>query len=215
MTALARYDAMCRAIDAAYKVDEVKDIRDKARALEQYSRQARNVEAERQACEIRLRAERKAGKLLGEMIERGERETRGGNRGNQYTAKSHDVTLPDLDDLGISRKQSSDWQKLAEIPQRDFERSLREAERPTTAGIIREHQEPQRKQKAVEPDALWLWGRLGDFERNGLLERDPADVLETMTPEMQDDVHTLAPRVAAWLKRVGEIKWPTAKRPAA
>src|ERR1700755_3342709 len=62
--ALAKYDAMCRAIGAAYKVDEVKAIRDKAVALEHYSRQAHNTEAERQACEIRLRAERKAGELL-------------------------------------------------------------------------------------------------------------------------------------------------------
>jgi hypothetical protein len=37
---------------------------DKAIALEHYSQQAKNTEAERQACEIRLRAERKAGKLL-------------------------------------------------------------------------------------------------------------------------------------------------------
>ena len=50
-TSLVRYDAMCRAIDAAFEVDEVKDIRDKAIALETYARQAKNVEAERQACE--------------------------------------------------------------------------------------------------------------------------------------------------------------------
>jgi hypothetical protein len=62
-TELVRYDAMCRAIDAAYEVDEVKDIRDEAVALEIYARQAHNVEAERRACEIRLRAERKAGAL--------------------------------------------------------------------------------------------------------------------------------------------------------
>jgi hypothetical protein len=35
---LVRYDAMCRAIEAAYKVDEVKDIRDQAIALETYAR---------------------------------------------------------------------------------------------------------------------------------------------------------------------------------
>jgi len=51
-----RYDAMCRAIDAAFEVDEVKEIRDQALAFEVYSRQARNIEAERRACEIRLRA---------------------------------------------------------------------------------------------------------------------------------------------------------------
>jgi hypothetical protein len=57
-SSLARYEAMCRAIEAAYKVDEVKDIRDQAIALEVYARQAHNTEAERKACEIRLRAER-------------------------------------------------------------------------------------------------------------------------------------------------------------
>jgi hypothetical protein len=66
-TALARYDAMCRAIEAAYKVDEVKDIRDQAIALEVYARQAQHVEAERKACEIRLRAERMAGALSAKL----------------------------------------------------------------------------------------------------------------------------------------------------
>ncbi len=37
-TALVKYDAMCRAIDHAYQVDEVKDIRDKALAFEAYAR---------------------------------------------------------------------------------------------------------------------------------------------------------------------------------
>ena len=46
---LVNYDAMVSAIDAAYEVDEVKDLRDKAPA---YSKQAHNIEAE--ACEFRL-----------------------------------------------------------------------------------------------------------------------------------------------------------------
>jgi hypothetical protein len=41
----ARYDGMCRAV-AAHAVDEVKDIRDQAIALETHARQAHNVEAE-------------------------------------------------------------------------------------------------------------------------------------------------------------------------
>src|SRR3954454_552988 len=39
----------------------------KARAIEMHARQARNVEAERRACEIRLRAERCCGQILREM----------------------------------------------------------------------------------------------------------------------------------------------------
>jgi hypothetical protein len=60
---LVRYDAMCTAIAAAYEVDEAKDLRYKARAIEVYTRRAQNTEAERQACEIRLRAERRAGQF--------------------------------------------------------------------------------------------------------------------------------------------------------
>ena len=51
----------------AYEVDEGKDTYDKARAIEIYAWQARNVEAERPTCEIRLRAERRCGQLLREM----------------------------------------------------------------------------------------------------------------------------------------------------
>ena len=72
ISALVRYDEMCRAIDVAYKVDEAKDIRDKAVAMESYFRQAKNTEAERRACEIRLRAERKGGELL-KQIEKSNR----------------------------------------------------------------------------------------------------------------------------------------------
>lgn len=178
---------MCQAIDAAYKVDEVKDIRDKAVALEQYARQAKNIEAERRACEIRLRAERKAGQILKKTDKpKGGRPTKG-------------KPVPRGDRL-ISKKQSSKWQKLAAVPQADFDTALAEAEKPTTDGIIRATTEP--KQSPVAPEALWLWGRLRDFERD-FLSKSPEEIMTTLTDKMRDDVHTLAPRVAAWLKRIG------------
>jgi hypothetical protein len=61
---LVRYDQMCNAIAECSRVDEAKEIRDQAKALEVYAAQANNTEAERKACEIRIRAERRAGQLL-------------------------------------------------------------------------------------------------------------------------------------------------------
>jgi transcriptional regulator with XRE-family HTH domain len=189
---LVKYDAMCRAIDAAYQVDEVKDIRDKAIALETYARLAQNVEAERQACEIRLRAERKAGKLSAEME----------RRQGRYSSHDGENTKSEiLANAGVTRKQAEMWEKLAAVPQRDFEAALAGyTAMPTTAGIIRANAAP--RATPVSHEALWLWGRLGDFERQ-LLNKLPADVMETLTDEMRDDVHRRAPLVAAWLRRIG------------
>jgi len=58
-------------------------------------------------------AEVRAGELLAEMNQRGERERQGGDRGNQHVeAKSQPATLPKLSDLGVTESQSSRWQQL-------------------------------------------------------------------------------------------------------
>jgi hypothetical protein len=194
-TELVRYDSMCQAIASAYEVDEVKDIRDRAAALEHYARQAHNIEAERQCCEIRLRAERKAGQLLAKM----EKATPRGS--NQHQDVSRDPTHPrPLSDLGITRDQSSQWQKLGEVPDDQFEMALA-ADKPTTNGIITAAVPPVIT--PVSDQALWLWGRLRDFERHQLLLTAPTEVLATMTTGMLEDVTKLAPRVADWLNRIG------------
>lgn len=195
---LVKYDSMCSAIAVAYKVDEVKSIRDKAVALEAYARQAKNIEAERQACEIRLRAERKAGILL-KAREKADGHLAGRNADGSVRRSPH-ATTETLVELGISKNQSSQWQKLGEVPQTDFEQALKEADKPTTNGIIRATSEPKRS--PVAADALWLWGRLQDFERT-VLAKSPEAVMRTLPDKMRDDVHTLAPKVAAWLKRIG------------
>ncbi len=64
---LVRYEAMCSAIAECHRVDEVKEIRDRAVAFQVYAKQALNVEAERQAAKVRVRAERRAGEMLKEM----------------------------------------------------------------------------------------------------------------------------------------------------
>ena len=191
-TELVRYDAMCRAIAEAHAVDEVKDIRDKARAIEMYARQAQNTEAEERAREIRLRAERKCGQMLGE------REMHGGDRRSRSAAS----TLK-LADLNISRDQSSQWQKLAAVPEEVFEQALREP-LPSTAGIITRHEVVERSPLPVmgNEKALWVWGTLQDFERDGVLDADPASMFVGIHDHMRATMLELAPRVAAWLRRL-------------
>jgi hypothetical protein len=58
----------------------------------------------------RLRAERHCGQFLDEMEKAGERDRgQGGNR----RSPSPETTVKTLDEMGITRDQSSQWQKLA------------------------------------------------------------------------------------------------------
>jgi hypothetical protein len=67
------------------------------------------------ACQIQLRAERKAGQLLQSM-----EKARGGNPNLSRGATGS----PTLDELGISRDPSSKWQRLATVPEDQFEAAL-------------------------------------------------------------------------------------------
>jgi hypothetical protein len=62
------------------------------------------------------RAERKADKLLREMVERGERATKKDTLFRDNTKSLREAQS--LLDLGISKKQSSDWQKLEPLAER-------------------------------------------------------------------------------------------------
>jgi N6-adenosine-specific RNA methylase IME4 len=116
---LIRYDAACRALAEAHSVDEVKDIRDKAIAVQAYARQAKNTTLITQATEIRMRAERRAGELLIEMAERNERASSKDTlaRGRELQPRE----TPKLADLGINKTQSSRWQRLAALDSESFE----------------------------------------------------------------------------------------------
>ncbi len=134
--ALVRYDAARRALAAAHRVDEVKAIRDKAEAVRVYAKQAGDFELQNQAAEIRIRAERRAGELLVDMQTSGERQAK--ERGRP-TKVSSPTTLPKL---GISRDQSSKWQRLARmIDDATFDEAVARAKLKdgelTTAGLLR------------------------------------------------------------------------------
>lgn len=208
MSELVRYDAMCQAIAAAHSIDEAKDIRDKAVAIEAYARQANNRQNELWASEIRIRAERRCGQMLAEQ------EKATGARGNlrgqgaKIVQSCSATTQKTLAGMGISKDQSSRWQKLAAVPEPEFEATFAApAAKPTTTAIIERHERanapappPPKPQKTPGPPALWLWGTLLEFERDGVLKRNAREVLDDMLPHMRETTLELAPKVIDWLE---------------
>jgi hypothetical protein len=189
---------MCHAIAAAYEIDEVKDIRDRAIAIAAYVRQIANHEAENQCAKIRVRAELRAAELYDQET----KAKRGPDERGQGSQRATSETT--LADHGITKQQMSNWRKLTTIPKKDFEEYVSTQHMPTTAGIINAFFPPP-KPKPVSNDALWLWGTLEDFANEGYLGMDPNDCLSTMTEEMLEDVRERLPEVIAWLGRL-EIK---------
>ncbi len=120
-TRLIKYDAARHALAEAHRVDEAKEIRDKALAVAAYARQAKDRDLILWATEIKLRAERRTGELIRTLAK-----PPGPGRGNKNVSATSDRFLS-LKKLGIPPDQSSDWQKLAAIPEPEFENRLKAA----------------------------------------------------------------------------------------
>ena len=131
MTALVRYDAARQALAECRRLDEVKDIRDKAVAMQVYAQQARDRELIDHATEIRTQAEIRAGELLAEMAAHGQRAKAGDNQ----HGSSNEQLPPKLSDLGITKTQSSRWQKLAALPEEEREQRIEQAKRRADAAL--------------------------------------------------------------------------------
>lgn len=121
MSELAHYSAARHALSAAASYDEVKDIRDKSAAMIAYARQAADRDMLRWATEIKVRAERKAGEMLAEAKATGGRHS---GSGDQKSESRRAIPIPTLADIGISASQSSRWQKLAAVPETQFEQAV-------------------------------------------------------------------------------------------
>lgn len=197
MKNLILYDRMLVAINQCHKTDQVKDIRDKALALEHYARQGQNVLAERQAINVRVRAERRAGQLL-----RGLQKSKGGGR----KSKSHSVNAKQSDfaeqkqQAGITDGQATHWQQLAEMPEEKFEKNLANVKK--SAGKRERKRRPKGPKVEPVPDrALWVWGQIKDFEKESVFDVDPNVIVGEMLVTMRPDVWRVVPKLLKWLRR--------------
>lgn len=114
-------------------IHSIKEIADKAETIRLYLRkQGYELSVQNQAAELGIRSRGRLGELLAETVRRGRPEKKG-----------HDVhIIPD----GISKKQSSRWQRLPEVIQEFLDPYIAETrdkeEELTTAGLLRFGCEP-------------------------------------------------------------------------
>jgi hypothetical protein len=107
------------------EIEEVKRIGDMATAAKRFAQaQGMSEEARRYAAEIEVDAKR----YLGELLAKQEKNRGGGSKprspvhnGNR-SARSKVVQPPTLGELGLTKKQSAQAQKLAGIPQREYDK---------------------------------------------------------------------------------------------
>jgi len=114
---LSTLDNAKQFLSQASSLAEVLDVRDKAEAVRIYAKAAsQSLDLQNRAAEIKLRAERRAGELLRQM------EKSKGGRPAEKAQETSDTTSPvSLEDIGITKKQSSRWQKESEVPEEKFE----------------------------------------------------------------------------------------------
>ena len=194
MNALAHYETARAALAACHTIDEVRELRDRAEAMAAYARQAKDDALVRWATEIKVRAERRAGQMLCESPKNPGAK---GTARRQHEVRSHRGTAPPpkLDELGITKNDSSRWQKLASIEEEVFEKALVErslaAAYVTTASFLRQVKEAEREQRreanratvdetddlsdadlagkfsTIVIDPPWDWGDKGDVDQLG------------------------------------------------
>jgi hypothetical protein len=112
---LIRYDAMVAAIAKCHRKDEIQQIRNKAAQIRAAAKIANDKAAVSMATAIRFRAERRLGQLLKEQPK-----NQGTlKRGSAVPERNHGT--PTLAQMGIDKKLSMTAQKLADVPDKEFD----------------------------------------------------------------------------------------------
>lgn len=160
MTGLVKYEAACRALAECKAVDEVKGWADKAAAMQAYGKMAKDKSLEVDAAEIRIRAERRLGEMLAQQKAEGGLSKGQLKQGPALVADEGGKSAPKLADAGISYDLSSRAQKLAAVPEAEFEAEVGQwRERVTAEGArvsarLEKAGERAMKANALEPEPI-------------------------------------------------------------
>jgi len=126
---LVKYDAACRAIGEAKRIDDVKSIKDKAEAMRAYARQIKNPQLEADAWEIRKRAEDRIGGLSAKL----EKSTLAG-KGKRNLPASGKVKAEELKAAGISTSAAQRYEKFNQLSDAEKEKRIAKGRAAIEAG---------------------------------------------------------------------------------
>lgn len=211
----ALIDRATRALAEARSSAEVLEARDIARVAYDAAKSAGRLARQKQAHDtviaqvyraqaeallIESRAKMRLAEEFDAAQERGEVKTRADN---QHVPDQNKLSPQDI---GLSRKDIHEARQVRDaekadpgIAQRALNSMVERGEEPTKAKLNREIITRPKPEKVMDQTALWLWGRLRDFERDCVLEKSPEILIAEMTEAMRADVKRLAPKVRDFL----------------
>jgi hypothetical protein len=167
---LLNYDAACRLLAEAVRVDEVRNIRDIAIAMRVYAKQAKNREAEADAVALRMRAVRRLAQLM-----QAQKETVGLSKGGR-PAKTGSFERPGFATLamqGIDKHLAHQARTLGALSDSDFETVVTDA-RDKVARAVRNaapsgfHWLRTARSRVTAVLASWRAGPRGGFASSAL-----------------------------------------------
>jgi ParB family chromosome partitioning protein len=134
--ALANISRIKQDLEQTRSLTEVLEIHSQAVAVEAYATARGADEAAQMAVEIKLRCERKAGKFIADMkaqdlLSKGGSTTHVNSTGNNLLP-----VLPTLKELGVEKIESQRWQRIASIPEEEFEKKITTAKKKTQSMLL-------------------------------------------------------------------------------
>lgn len=210
-------DKATAALDAARTSAEVLEARDMARVAYDTAKSMARIARAKQAHDtlmvevhrsqahalaIRARAEMR----LAEEYDQAQEDNVVRKAGNPIVVDPNNCKVGPSD-LGLRRDEIHQARKLRDVERQEpgfVQRTINEmvdrGEEPTNAALrqkINERNAPP--QRTMDRRALWLWGRLQDFERDNVISAGAEYIAREMTPAMREDVRRLTPKVIEFL----------------
>lgn len=209
----ALIDKATAALEGARSSAEVLEARDMARVAYDAAKSAGRMAKAKQAHDsivsdvhraqahslaIRARAEMRLAEEYDAAQDRGEVSKQGAHVSGENMMRT--------EDLGLARKDIHEARQFRDAERaepglisRALDAMIERGEEPTRAALKREIVE-RKPQKVMNPKALWIWGRLKDFERDGILSADPEELLTELTEPMRAEVRRLLPLVREFIE---------------